>query len=150
MEFCLEAQRIKLLKELRTIYPIRCHAGQTYFIRGQEIPSDLHAGNVSEEEISAALGFLCHSLVMMSKYFSITLRYRIVCSSSRSAVQEDAVTILPLFQARMVEKDELNRAMTLLHRNVACILKTRGIPYSDNSHILSKVERLYDMTIDGG
>jgi hypothetical protein len=148
MEFCLEAQRIKLLKELQTIYPIQSHA-ESFFIRGQEIPSALHAGNVSEEEISAALGFLCHTLVMMSKYLGISLGYRIVCNSSRSAVQQDAVTILPLFQARVVEKDDLDRAMTLLHRNVACLLKTRDISYSETSHILSKVKRIYDKIVDG-
>jgi len=131
------------------MYPIRCQAEETWFIRGQEIPNDLHSGSVSEEEISAALGFLCHSIVMIGKYLSIALRYRIVCNSSRSAVQEDATTILPLFQARMVERDELDRAITLLHRDVACILKTRGILYSEDSHILCKVKRIYDSIVDG-
>jgi hypothetical protein len=144
----LEAQRIKLLKELQTIYPIRSHAEQTFFIRGQEIPSTLHAGNVSEEEVSAALGFLCHTLVMMSKYLGISLPYRILCNS-RSAVQQDPVTVLPLFQARAVEKEDLDRAMTLLHRNVACILKSRDISYSEDLHILSKVQRIYDNVVDG-
>lgn len=149
LDFCLEAQRIKLLEELQMTYPIRCQAEETWFIRGQEVPKDLHAGGVSEEEVSAALGFLCHSVVMISKYLSIALRYRIVCNSSRSAVQQDATTILPLFQARMVERGELNRGMLLVERNVACILKTRGIPYSQDSHILCKVKRIYDNIVDG-
>jgi hypothetical protein len=135
----LEAQRIKPLKEVQMIYPIRSHAKQTFFIRGQEIPSTLRASNVSEEEVSAALGFLCHTIVMMSKYLGISLPYRILCNS-RSAVQQDAVTILPLFQARAVEKEDLDHAMTLLHRNVACILKSRDIPNSEDSHILFNVQ----------
>lgn len=145
----MESQRIKLLEELRIIYPIRGQAEETWFIRGQEIPKDLHSGSVSEEEISAALGFLCHSIVMISKYLSIALRYRIVCNSSRSAVQEDATTMLPLFQARMVERDALDRAMILLERNVVCILKMRRISYSEDSHILCKVNRIYDNIVDG-
>ena len=149
VQFCLEAQRIRLLEELRMIYPIRCQAEETWLIRGQEIPSDLHSGAISEDEISAALGFLCHSIVMISKYLSIALRYRIVCNSSRSAVQEDATTILPLFQARVVERDELDRALTLLDRNVACILKSRGIRYSEDSNILCKVNRIYESIVDG-
>lgn len=150
MEFCLEAQRIKQLDELRMIYPIRGQAEDTWFIRGQEIPRDLHSGGISEEEISAALGFLCHSVVMIAKYLAIPLRYRIVCSSSRSAIQQDATTILPLFQARMVEREELDRAMVLMERNIACILKTRGIRYSTTSHILCKVNRIYESIVDGG
>lgn len=149
LDFCLEAQRIKLLEELRMIYPIRGQAEETWFIRGQEIPKDLHAGGISEEEISAALGFMAHSVVMIAKYLSIPLRYRIVCNSSRSAVQQDATTILPLFQARMVEREELDRAMVLMGRNVACILKTRGIIYSEDAHILRKVNRIYESIVDG-
>ena len=149
LNFCLEAIRIKLLEELRMMYPIRGQAEETWFIRGQEIPADLHSSGVSDKEISAALGFLCHSIVMISKYLSIALRYRVVCNSSRSAVQEDATTMLPLFQARMVERDELDRAMILVERNVACLLKTRCISYSKDSHVLCKVNRIYDSIVDG-
>ena len=147
--FLLDGQRVKLLKELRTIYPIQCQSEQRFCIRGLEVPSDLHDGTVTEDEISAALGFLCHTLVMISKYLAVSLRYRIVCNSSRSAVQQDPVTILPLFQARAVEKEQLDRAVALLHRNAECILKTRGIRYEENSHILSKIDQIYDSFVDG-
>lgn len=131
------------------IYSIRCQAEETWVIRGQEIPNDLYSGGASEEEVYAALGFLCHSIVMFSKYLSVALPYRIVCSSSRSAIQQDATTILPLFQARMVERGELDRVMVILERNVACVLKSRGIPYSEDAHMLCKVNRSYDNIIDG-
>jgi hypothetical protein len=138
---------VKLLKELRVIYPIQCMSEHRYFIRGLELPSDLHNGDVSEDEVSAALGFVCHSLVMISKYLSIPLRYRIICNSSRSAVQDDEVDILPLFQARVVEASQLDRGMTLLELNVECILKNRGICCAEKSNILAKIKRIYDKII---
>ena len=49
-----------------------------------------------KKKFSAALGFLCHSIVMISKYLAIALRYRIVCNSSRSAVQQDATTVFAI------------------------------------------------------
>jgi hypothetical protein len=144
-----EVQRIKLMKELRSIYPIQCKPEQHYFIRGIELPSDLHVGLVTEDEISAALGYICHSLVMMSKYLSIPLRYRIVCNSSRSAVQEDGSTILPLFQSRVVERDFLERGMLLLGRNVEKLAKSRNVKCGETSHILQKMKRIYDKVVDG-
>jgi predicted double-glycine peptidase len=144
-----EIQRIKLMKELRSIYPIQCKPEQHYFIRGIELPSDLHVGLVTEDEISAALGYICHSLVMMSKYLSIPLRYRIVCNSSRSAVQEDGSTILPLFQSRVVERDYLERGMLLLDRNVEKLAKSRNVKCGETSHILQKMKRIYDKVVDG-
>jgi hypothetical protein len=80
----LEAQRISCF-ELRTIFPVT--VSQRYLILGL-IPSDLYAGTVSEEEVSAALGYLVHLVAMMSKYLAIPLRYR-HCNSSRSAIQGD-------------------------------------------------------------
>jgi len=149
LDLVVEGQRIKLLKELRAIYPIQCKPEHHYFIRGIELPSELHVGLVTEDEISAALGYICHSLVMMSKYLSIPLRYRIVCNSSRSAVQEDGATILPLFQSRLVERDLLDRGMALLDRNVEMIAKSREIRCGETSHILAKMKRIYDKIVDG-
>ena len=149
LDLVTEAQRVKLLKDLRAIYPIQCKPDQHYFIRGVELPPDLHVGLVTEDEISAALGYICHSLVMMSKYLSIPLRYRIVCNSSRSAVQEDGSTILPLFQSRLVERDFLDRGMNLLHRNVETLAKSRNVQFGDNVHILAKMKRIYDKIVGG-
>lgn len=145
----IEGQQIKLLKQLRAIYPIQCLPEQHYFIRGIELPSDLHVGLVTEDEISAALGYICHSLVMLSKYLSIPLRYRIVCNSSRSAIQEDGATILPLFQSRVVERHFLDRGMVLLDRNVETLAKSRNVKCGATAHILAKMKRLYDKVVDG-
>lgn len=149
-EFFLEARRIKLLHDLHNIYPISFLQGDDrYSIRDLRIPLDIHSGAVAEEELSAALGFLCHLVSMMSKYMSVQLRYRVFCNSSRSAIQEDGGAIFPLFQARVVERDQLDHGVLLLRRNVECILKARDIEYKPREHILLNVKRLFDTVLDG-
>ena len=149
-EFFLEAIRMKLLKDLRSIYPISIPQGEDkYSIRGLRVPADIHAGGVGEDELSAALGFLCHLISLMSKYMGIQLRYRVVCNSSRSAIQDDSGAILPLFQARAVERDQLDYGVLMLHRNVECILKTRNIEYQSQEHILVKLNLVFTTIVDG-
>ena len=162
-EFRKEAQCIKLVRELGAIYPIsivdgRDESGKNgsggesrrYLIRGLEIPTDLYnnSTNVSEEEISAALGFCCHLVVMLSKYLGVPLRYRIFCNSSRSAIRQGNI-IYPLFTARVVEREQLERGMLLLYANVDCILQTRGIEHNPKSHILARLQRVYRHVIEG-
>jgi Vacuolar sorting 38 and autophagy-related subunit 14 len=165
-EFRKEAQCIKLVRELGAIYPISVVDGREesgkngigsgggesrrYLIRGLEIPIDLYnnSTNVVEEEISAALGFCCHLVVMLSKYLGVPLRYRIFCNSSRSAIRQGTI-IYPLFTARVVEREQLERGMLLLYANVDCILQTRGIEYNPKSHILARLQRIYRHVIEG-
>lgn len=164
-EFRKEAQCIKLVRELGAIYPISVVDGREesgknssgiggesrrYLIRGLEIPIDLYnnSTNVVEEEISAALGFCCHLVVMLGKYLCVPLRYRIFCNSSRSAIRQGTI-IYPLFTARVVEREQLERGMLLLYANVDCILQTRGIEYNPKSHILARLQRIYRHVIEG-
>lgn len=149
-EFFLEAKRLKILRDLRRIYPILIsQEEERYCIRNLRIPADIYGGGVAEEELSAALGFLCHLISLVSKYLSVPLRYRVFCNSSRSAIQDDTATIFPLFQARAVERDQLGHGVLLLHRNVECILKTRDIDFQSQEHILVKSKLLFDTTVDG-
>lgn len=143
-EFLKQAQCIKLLRELSTIYPISQKDDQ-YTIRGLALPSDVYATSITEEEVSAALGFVCHLVVMMSKYLSIQLRHRIYANSSRSAVAQDSgAHIYPLFTARVVEQEQLKRGMALLGANVDCMVQTRGIECAPNSHLLARLQKIYE------
>lgn len=150
-EFFLETRRIKLLRDLRSLYPIALvQHDNRFLIRDLRIPSDMHAGLVADDEISAGLGFLCHLVMLLSKYLGIQLRYRVFFNSSRSAIQEDGGVVFPLFYARgVVEREELDHGVLLLQRNVECILKTRDIPYNSKEHILVNLNRLYDVVVDG-
>uniref|UniRef100_A0A7R9WYK5 Uncharacterized protein n=1 Tax=Craspedostauros australis TaxID=1486917 RepID=A0A7R9WYK5_9STRA len=94
---------------------------------------------ISDEEASAALGFTCHAILLVSKYLSVPLRHRIIHNSSRSGIMVDKGTMLPLFVARSVNRDELDEALSLLHSNVDTIASSRGINVFGDWHILEKL-----------
>ena len=147
--FRKEAQQMKLLRELQMVYPITLDPKKGYLIRDSRLPVDIYTTTVPEEEISAALGFCCHLVFMTSKYLTISLRYRLFCNSSRSAIQMEANTFLPLFTARSVEREHLERGMDLLGANVDCILMNLGIDYTPKSHILARLKRIFDHVVEG-
>merc|ERR1712079_461707 len=102
------------------IYPIQILPDGVYTIRGIHLPHDMHSLTTaaSDEIISAGLGFVCHVVSLCSKYLSIPLRYRVIFNSSRSAVRDDDFDVFPLFKERVVEKEQFDRAVVLLHRNI--------------------------------
>ncbi len=145
-EFLLETRQLTLLAHLRTVFPIVRHSDDLYDIRGLSIPRDMSS---DDEHISGALGFLCHLLSMTSKYLGVPLRYKILCNSSRSAVQ-DGSAVYPLFKAR-VDRERFDRGTLLLERDVDSLLSARGIvlPPSPNGppHMLAKVDELFSQTL---
>lgn len=145
--FLLAAQQIRLFRELRTIYPVTVQTDQRYRIRGLEIPADVLTSTVGDEELSAALGYLCHLVAMMSKYLGVELRHRLLPHGSRSTVEDGAE--YPLYLARNVERERFEYAVHLLSRNVECLCKERSIRVSTKLHILAKVKRIYESVIDG-
>lgn len=141
----LEVRRAKVLRDLRLIYPIQRLPDNVYTIGGLHLPSDLNNPNVPDAVVSTALGYVCHLIYMCSKYLRAPLRYRLFCNSSRSAVQDDGVAVYPLFRERVVEREQFDRACTLLSRNVECLLRFRCIVVPNNRpHILEKVNFLFE------
>jgi hypothetical protein len=182
----------KLVQELKQIYPITIkqqtqqqqHQSKRYCIAGTELPLDLFWGHaIHEDEVSAALGFVAHALVLLSKYLAVALRHRMVCNSSRSAIQDDGTSmcasevngggafnnnnnnqgnrmeILPLFLGRSVERQQLERGMILLHRNVDCLAQSQGmhLRHRDGSvegqpqqHLLAKLQQVFDHIVGEG
>jgi len=149
--FLLDSRRKKLLRELFRIYPIQQLPDSVYTIRGINLPHDMHSLTASDELISAGLGFVCHVVSMCSKYLSIPLRYRLICNSSRSAVRDDDFDVFPLFKERVVEREQFDRALNLLHRNIDLLLQMSGIatskPNKRPNGILAKVYLLFQSTI---
>jgi hypothetical protein len=148
-QFVLEAQQIRLMRELSFIYPIDVHGDKHYFIRGLEIPTDCYAGTVSEEVTSAAFGFLCHLTSLTSKYLGLHIRYKLHCQSSRSAIQDENGNTYPLFPGRHLDREQFEYGAQLLHRNIDCICKGRNISIPSNMHILGKVLRVYENVNEG-
>mmetsp|Transcript_5628 Transcript_5628/g.8644 ORF Transcript_5628/g.8644 Transcript_5628/m.8644 type:complete len:97 (+) Transcript_5628:523-813(+) len=85
---------------------------------------------------------------MCSKYLCVPLRYRLICNSSRSAVQDDVRGVFPLFKER-VEREQLDRGVLLLGRNIDCLLSTRGLEVDSKAHLLARTVRLFNSSRDG-
>lgn len=139
----VQGRRRNLLEELRhKIYPIQ--TGDVFTICGIPIPKDMHTLSASDETISAGLGFVCLVVIMCSKYLSIPLRYRLIFNSSRSAVKED-FEVYPLFKERVVEKEQFDRGIILLNRNIDHLLEMQGLSVTEDitrTHILAKMDLL--------
>jgi Vacuolar sorting 38 and autophagy-related subunit 14 len=136
----------QLVKELCQIYPIISKNQDRFWIANAELPLDLFRGLVHEDEISAALGFIAHSLSLLSKYLHVVLRHRIICNSSRSGIRDADGSLLPLFLSRSSERSQIERGMILLHRNISCLAQSRGIVLSE-SHILAKLNQVYEIVL---
>ena len=139
-----------MLKTLSRIYPIQVLPDSVYTIRGIHLPNDMYSltAAASDEIISAGLGFVCHVVSLCSKYMCIPLRYRVICNSSRSAVRDD-IDVFPLFKERVVEREQFDRAIVLLHRNIDLLIQMSGMPKmpltakSKPAHLLSKLKYLF-------
>ena len=178
-EVVKEAQCIKLIRDLKKIYPITMDTVATsasssmamtmiggtnannsrgtpggYLIRGLRLPVDIYTTTVPEEEINASLGYCVHLVFMIAKYLTIQLRHRIFCNSSRSAIQQDGVGVFPLFLGRMVarslEREQVDRGARLLGANVNCIMMHIDMPESlHQMHILARLKAILDRVADG-
>ena len=141
-KFLLEARQLKLVGELQTIYPIELvRSTGRYAIRGLEMPAfDCPARE--EEQLTTALGYLVHLLLLLSKYLGVPLRYQLLYFSSRSLVK-DAVSgvSMPLYRKDM-EAEKFKRAIVWLQRDIEQLLDTRGLVPSKGSSLLAETHRL--------
>ena len=99
-ELQLEANRIHLLQQLHLVFPIKLvpitnvvhppnYPQHQYTISNIPLPEDIHNPMVTDEQVSMALGLVCHLVSLTSKYLAIPLRYTLICKFSRSAVLFD-------------------------------------------------------------
>jgi len=172
-EILKESQSFKLLRDLRDIYPIAADSAPTprehiiqstrqventggttaYLIRGLRLPADIYATTISEEEVNTSLGYCAHLVFMVAKYLGISLRHRIFCNGSRSAIELDGVGIFPLFlgrlAARALEREQVDRGARLLGTNVDCIRMHLDLPAQSSSHILERLQTILDFVAKG-
>jgi len=149
--FLLEARQTKLLKGLKSIYPIQPLTGGIYSIVGLKLPHDMYSLDVSDEIISAGLGYVCHLVFVTSKYLSNPLRYRMICNCSRSVIQDDNNNIFPLFREKVYDRAQFDRAILLLNRNIDLLLRMRGInamQSNERPHILAKLNVFFKKMVE--
>ena len=147
-----------------------------YTISGVPLPYDVHDPAITDEQVSTALGFLCHLVALTSKYLAVPLRYSIVCKWSRSAILFDegsrrrrvpgaaehggpaaavraasaSKVVYPLFRERgVIAPEQLEFGWTLLGRDVDCLLRTRRVDGRSEWHALAKMDRLLTHAIEG-
>ena len=139
LDMCLhvhDARRLKLVSQLRTIYPITIsedkNGARVFLIRGIALP-DTNVYSHVEEQIATALGYVAHLVFMISKYLEIPLRYRLIHHASRSFVR-DAISSAsggrgmnyPLFW-KGGRREDFERAVSLLKQNIEQLMWARDV-----------------------
>ena len=125
----LNVRRKQLISEITAIYPIQpCPANETdMMILGVCLPNSEKLTTKDESSVPVALGYVCHILVMLSKFFDVPLRYSIIFFGSRSSIYDhlnanliDSDRMLPLFN-RKSGRDRMyfNYGVFLVNRDIA-------------------------------
>ena len=142
-KFLLEARQLKLVGELQTIYPIELvRSTGRYAIKGLELPAfDCPARD--EEQLTTALGYLVHLLLLLSKYLDVPLRYQPLYFSSRSLIK-DAVTgvSMPLYR-KDIETEKFKKAILWLQRDIEQLLDKRSLIFDEKQNILAETQKLF-------
>ena len=145
-------RRRTLLHHLSSIYPLSPprtalkpsqslqHPLMCYTIRGLRLPNNHNniLTSFEEEQVSTALGYVCHLMVLLAKYLEIPLRYRMIFRGSRSVICDDvtASSQFPLYFKNMEER-RFELGVILLNKNIEQMLQVRlsadgSSPYSKN------------------
>lgn len=64
--------------------------------------------------------------------------------AATAADSNNSQNLYPLFAARNVDKDQLDRGLGLLGENANCLLDTLEIDFTPQSHILKRLSLVYD------
>ena len=185
-EFRLRVHQIHLLQHLQSIFPIKLvpinisvnppnFPQHQYTIANLPLPDDIHNPTATDDQVSTALGLVCHLVSLTSKYLCIPLRYTLVCKFSRSAVLFDhsrdvranttnnsgggvgganktagSRVVYPLFRERgVIDREQLDFGLMLLERDVNCLLRTRNVPFRSEWNVLAKMDKLLMHVVEG-
>ena len=154
------AKQLSLLAELRALYPIEelvpdRGGGRMYTIRGLHLPArDLHM--LPEEQVSTALGYVCHLVQLAAKYLAVPLRYTPSYCASRSAMRDDVARPgldfplhgkVPASGAPDAASAPFSIAVIMLARDVRQLLHSQGLAMGD-AHMLAALRRLFSTLLD--
>jgi hypothetical protein len=146
LQFLIEARQLKLLSDLRFVYPIDRSENGHFTIRGLELPADLSTAK-DEEQVASALGYVVHLLLLASKYLEQPLRYQLLFMGSRSLVRDPMLlhqdNTFPLFR-KSIEKERFERAVLWLRGDIEQLLCTRGLPFDAGKPLLQNLQTLFD------
>eukprot|EP00475_Leptophrys_vorax_P044339 TRINITY_DN8854_c0_g1_i5.p1 TRINITY_DN8854_c0_g1~~TRINITY_DN8854_c0_g1_i5.p1 ORF type:complete len:376 (-),score=60.03 TRINITY_DN8854_c0_g1_i5:41-1168(-) len=126
----IELRRTKMVSQLLNVYPVEIDEtakSRRVAIRGVSV-----ANVENEEAISAALGYVTHIVILLSKYLNINLRYKPGFQASRSFIDDEvslAQQRYPLF-LRGGEKEKLGSLR--LYCDLRQIMSVRNVSMAGN------------------
>lgn len=145
IQFFYDARKVKLLSELQSVYPIELSEEGVYAIRGIELPIDTNSKD--DEQISSAIGYLVHLIILTSKYLDISLRYPLLFHASRSWIRDPITgTALPLYK-RGQDREKFDNGFLWLQRDCQQLMASRNVAYDKTKCILGNVKKLFDCAI---
>jgi len=129
--------RIKqLISKLQYIYPVVV-AGRQQTICNVHLPDSEHLTDCSDVQLSVALGYVSHTVQMISIFLQVPLRYPVIHLGSRSLIVDlisdklpDNEREFPLY-SKGKDKLQFNYAVYLLNKNIAGLRWLCGLGTSD-------------------
>eukprot|EP01133_Synstelium_polycarpum_P008694 gene8694-10214_t len=139
----LEKKKWHLLSQIRSIYPIQ-QGHKTLVINNLPLPNSDFNG-CDEENISTALGYVCHIVHLASRYLDIPLRYPMTPMASRSFIKDEishhSSSKFPLY-SKGVERRIFDYAVFLLNKNLEQLLHSQGLATFSLKETLPNVQIL--------
>eukprot|EP01126_Amoeba_proteus_P031592 TRINITY_DN3096_c0_g1_i4.p1 TRINITY_DN3096_c0_g1~~TRINITY_DN3096_c0_g1_i4.p1 ORF type:complete len:399 (+),score=85.31 TRINITY_DN3096_c0_g1_i4:803-1999(+) len=82
----------------------------------------------NEDQIAAALGYVCHFLFMLAKYLDVPLRYPLIPKCSHSSITDPITNKgqYPLY-SRGVASDRFQYAVFLLNKNIEQLIESQDL-----------------------
>lgn len=140
-------RRWQLVHGLRAVYPITQPPKDSKHLQiaRLSLPNSEYTG-CEEEHVATALGFVCHCVLLCSRYLDVPLRYPMLAMGSRSVIQ-DTLSVFgvqqkfPLY-SRGVERNRFDYAVFLLNKNIEQLLNSQGLELITLRHTLPNLQIL--------
>lgn len=152
----LLAQQRRIIGDLQKIYPIEAtnNGALLFTIRSLQLPNSSLGFSVSDDQLSAALGYTAHLVHNLALYLSVPLRYPIFLQGSTSFIQDPISTIqtnrtFPLFRTGS-EQHRFEYAVFLLQKNIELLCATCGVRVVDIRHTLPNIKYLMYIVGESG
>lgn len=141
----------ELITELAFIYPVvSLPEGKGYTICFVHLPNSEDFSDRDDQTISVALGYVTHTLLMMSHFLDVPLRYPLIHCGSMSSVRDNLIEhftdIDREFPLHMKGKNRMtfNYGVYLLNRNIAQLRCHCNMVTKDLRPTLHNLYGLYD------
>ncbi|XP_015784454.1 UV radiation resistance-associated gene protein [Tetranychus urticae] len=150
--FHLILRRNSLIMQLCQIYPIQNSQGK-YSICNVHLPDSEDFKGKNNFHLSVALGYVCHFLVMMSKFLDIPLRYSLIPYGSNSCIidhidpsLDKSGRVFPLYcdTNSKDKKIAFNYAVYLINKNIAQLRHYLSLKTSDPRATLPNLYNLIE------